>query len=290
MKKFYHLQSNFAISLRLKWLVIFFACFFLIFSSFATDKNEIKLHRIYSPFQKDSTTVRVILPDNFSIHKNYKVLYVLPVREEFNRKNGDGLVEIIKYDLHNKYNLICVSPGFTYSPWYADHSTDNTKQDESHFLKTVLPFVDENYPTIRTKEGRLLLGFSKSGWGALTLLLRNPEIFYKAAGWDIGIRIDTGPIEESERTKRIERLFGDKENFEKYRISTLLKNNGKQLGNKPRFFYYNTEGIRAKGGVVIHSLMVELEIPHKYLFEPFRKHQWDSGWFPAAVEFLVQNK
>ncbi|NQU54860.1 MAG: hypothetical protein HQ522_20250 [Bacteroidetes bacterium] len=253
------------------------------------NKNKIISHRIASPFQKDSTTIRVLLPDNFSISENYRVLYVLPVREQGNKKNGDGLVEIIKHDLHNKYNLICVSPGFTHLPWYANHSKDKTKQDENHFLKTVLPFVDENYPTIRTKEGRLLMGFSKSGWGALTLLLRNTETFYKAAGWDIGIRMDTNLIQDSTDVESIEYTFGDVENFEKYRVSTLLKKNGHKLGTAPRVFYYNTEGNRAKGGVVIHSLMVELEIPHLYLFEPKRKHRWDSGWIPTAVKFLVDD-
>jgi hypothetical protein len=256
------------------------------------NKNKIISHRIASLFQKDSTTIRVLLPDNFSISENYRVLYVLPVREQGNKKNGDPLVEIIKYNLQNKYNLICVFPGYTHLPWYADHSKDKTKQDESHLLKTVLPFVETNYPTLQSKEGRLLMGFSKSGWGALTLLLRNPEVFLKAVGWDIGIRMDTNLLEEkknAEWIKVIEDTFGDLENFEKYRVSALLKNKKHKLGNAPRIFYYNTEGSRAKGGVVIHNLMVELEIPHRYLFEPIRKHRWDSGWIPEAVKFLVDD-
>ena len=30
-----------------------------------------------------------------------------------------------------------------------------------------------------------MLGFSKSGWGACTLLLRNKELFGYAAAWDV---------------------------------------------------------------------------------------------------------
>ena len=249
--------------------------------------NNFFSHRIASPYQADSTTIRILLPDNMIPGESYKVLYVLPVIENDNRRFGDGLSEIMKYGYHNKFKLICVAPEFTSLPWYADHATNSEQQDESHFLKTVIPFIDDQYPTLRSKEGRLLIGFSKSGWGAFSLLLRHPETFYRAVGWDIGIRVDAGPITEEERAERIQRLFGSLANFEEYRISSLLKERGNQLGEKERFFYYNTEGKRGPGGIEIHRLMVELGIPHRYLFEIKRKHRWDSGWIPEAVRFLV---
>lgn len=263
---------------------------FNVFCVYGQNSDDIKSHQVYSPFQKGSTTIQVLLPDDFSQNENYRVLYILPVREQGNKKSGDPLVEIIKDDLHNKHRLICVFPGYTHLPWYADHSVDKTKQDESHFLKTVLPFVEKHYPTMREKEGRLLMGFSKSGWGALTLLLKNTETFYKAAGWDIGIRMDINVPSDSTYVKAAEQRFGDLGNFEQYRVSTLLKTNKDKLGTSSRIFYYNTGGNRARGGALIHNLMVELEIPHLYIFEPKRKHRWDSGWIPKAVDFLVENK
>lgn len=265
-------------------------CLFTVISLFGQSASKIKSHRIYSPFQKDSTTIRVLVPDNFSSDEAYRVLYILPVREQGNAKNGDPLIEMVKEDLHNTHQVLCVFPGYTHLPWYADHSVDVTMQDESHLLKTVLPFIDENYPTMKRKEGRLLLGFSKSGWGALTLLLRNSEAFHKAAGWDIGIRMDVNVPLDSAYVNAAERTFGDLDNFEKYRVSTLLRKNKDRLGPSARIFYYSTGGNRARGGAVIHELMVELEIPHLYLFEPKRKHRWDSGWIRNAVQFLVKEK
>jgi len=252
--------------------------------------NDIISHRIVSPFQSDSTTIRVLLPERIVAGEAYPVLYILPVKEKDNRHNGDGLLEIKRYDYHNKFNLICVAPQFTTLPWYADHETNLQRQDESHFLKTVIPFIDKTYPTIKSKKGRLLIGFSKSGWGAFSLLLRHPDKFYKAVGWDIGIRMDTGPLTEEVRSKGIEGIFGSVANFEKYRISTLLKKQGKSLGESARLFYYNTEGKRASGGAEIHRLMVDLKIPHRYLFEPKRRHRWDSGWIPEAMRFLIDNQ
>ena len=263
--------------------------FFVQSTKGRTNDNDIKSHRIASPYQADSTTIRVLLPDKILPGEEYSVLYILPVIENDNRRYGDGLEEVMKYDYHNKYKLICVAPEFTAKPWYCDHSTDMGRQDESHFLKTVIPFIDKNYPSLNTAEGRLLMGFSKSGWGAFTLILRNPHLFHKAAGWDSGVRVDTGPISEEERTERIETLFGGASNFEKYRITTLLKERGSGLGDESRLFYYNTEGKRGPGGAEIHQLMVQLGIPHLYLYEPHRKHSWDSGWIPEAVRFLVDD-
>jgi hypothetical protein len=154
-------------------------------------------------------------------------------------------------------------------------------------LKTIIPYVDGKLPTLKSAEGRLLIGFSKSGWGALTLLLRNPDVFGKAVGWDIGIRLDAGDLEPSKIKERMERDFGTKENFEKYRISTLVREKGHQLGAEARLFYYNAEGNRGPGGAKIHQLMIDLGIPHRYLYEPKRKHRWDSGWIPEAVNFIV---
>ena len=276
--------------INFKYLILLLLLVFLSIHPVLSQESghEIMSYRVASPFQSDATTIRVLTPDHMDITKEYQVLYVLPVIENDNRRFGDGLLEIQKYDYHNIHQLICVAPEFSSPPWFADHATNREKQDESHLLKTIIPFIDGKLPTLKSAEGRLLIGFSKSGWGALTLLLRNPETFGKAVGWDIGIRLDTGDLEPSKIKERTKRDFGTKENFENYRLSTLLREKGSQLGTEARLFYYNVEGKRGYGGAKIHQLMVELGIPHRYLYEPKRAHRWDSGWIPEAVTFLVE--
>ncbi len=260
------------------------------FDAFAQNRaHGIRSYRIHSPFQADSTTVRVLLPDNYDVDRLFRVLYVLPVKENNDHKYGDGLEEIRKYDFHNRHELICVAPEFTTLPWYVNHPSDSSRQDEDHFLQTVLPFIEDHFSAMPTKEGRLLIGFSKSGWGAFTLLLRHPLVFEKAAGWDIGARVDLGPMDKRTRHERILEIFGGATNFEKYRISTLLKTQGDLLGPEERLFYYNTGGVRASAGLEMHRLMLALEIPHRYLFETKRKHRWNSGWIPQAIKFLVED-
>ena len=268
-----------------------FAGVFMVACPLLSEERQspsIRTHRIESPFQYEPTHIRILLPEDYHRDKTYRVLYVLPVVARNERRHGDGLLEISKHDLHNTYQLICVAPEFTSKPWYADHSDNMGRQDESHVLKTVLPYVDSRFSTLKAREGRLLIGFSKSGWGAMTLLLRHPDVFYKAAAWDSGIRVDTGPIDEQDRAGRIKAYFGSPSNFEQYRVSNLIKTKGKSLGPEERLFYYNAEGTRAQGGVELHRLMVEAGMPHQYRYDTGRTHRWDSGWVPEAIEFLAE--
>lgn len=56
-----------------------------------------------------------------------------------------------------------VAPTFSQVPWYADHPTDLKIRQETYFINVVLPLVEQTYPAQKSPDGRLLLGFSKSG-------------------------------------------------------------------------------------------------------------------------------
>ena len=236
--------------------------------------------QIESPFQQHSTTVRILLPDDYDIGKTYRVLYVLPVVANDERKHGDGLLEIMKYNFHNTHQLICVAPEFTSKPWYADHSDNMGRQDESHFLKTILPYIDDNYPTLKSKEGRLLIGFSKSGWGAFSLLLRHPGCFGRAVAWDAPLMLRV-PRSYSMET------FGTVENFRTYELTSLLRAKGPELGDSVRLNHFGYSSFQADHEAA-HELMDTLKIPHGYREAVPREHTWTSGWLPEAVAMLCE--
>ena len=85
--------------------------------------------------------------------KLYKVLCVLPVQPTDTRPYGDGLQQIMEYNYHNIYNLICVAPEFTSMPWFANNNSIPDKQDESHFSETVMPLKQQTnikqYPMLK---------------------------------------------------------------------------------------------------------------------------------------------
>ena len=251
-------------------------------------ESVVQVHLIKSPFQASKTSLRVLVPDGLNDNKRYPTLFILPVHEDGVFKHGDGLKELYALDVHDRHQVICVAPSFSSKPWYADHDMISTKRDESHFLRTVIPYIESHYPVKKDDNSRYLIGFSKSGWGAISLLLRHPGKFHKIVAWDPGIRMDMGPVGAIEdHESNINERFGSRENFENYRPSKLLIKQGKNLGPDPRLFYFNCDGVkRTSGGARLHNLMVREGIPHRYVMESLREHRWDSGWIPEAISFL----
>lgn len=241
------------------------------------------IHEVESPYQSGKTQIRLLLPDELKPKQRYPVTYVLPVEAKSENRYGDGLLEVKKLDLQTKHSTIFVAPTFSHLPWYADHPTDGAIRQESYFLQVVVPFIEKTYPTQTRAEGRLLLGFSKSGWGAWTLLLRHPDVFGRAAAWDAPMMMDRqGKYGNAG-------IFGTQENFERYRITDLLRASTDSLRGEKRLILTGYGNFR-KEHEQVHWLLDELKIPHEYRDGPQRKHDWHSGWVGEAVELLSETK
>jgi S-formylglutathione hydrolase FrmB len=238
------------------------------------------VHEVRSPYQTGTTHIRVLLPDKLEKGKRYPVVFVLPVEAGTEKRYGDGLREVKKQSLHNKLQAVFVAPTFSHLPWYADHPTNKDIRQETYFLRVVLPFIEKNYPVKAEAGGRTLLGFSKSGWGAFSLLLRHPEVFGKAAAWDAPLMMD------QPNRYGMGEIFGTQENFEKYQITKLLERRADELRGGKRLIvlgYGNFRDHHQKA----HGLMEKLKIDHEYRDGPARKHDWGSGWVPEAVRLIL---
>ena len=239
-------------------------------------------YRVTSPWQRGETVIRVLLPEGVTPDERLRVLFVLPVEGGEGIRWGDGLNAIRNSGLHNLHRLVCVMPTFSALPWYADHPTDSAMQQEKYLLSGVLPWADETFPTKATREGRLLVGFSKSGWGAFSLLLRHPGLFDRAVAWDAPLMMDapgkygSGPI------------FGTPDNFAKYQLSRLIVDRAELLRREssPRLIHLGFDNFRNEHAA-FETLLNEHRIPHIYHDGPQRKHHWNTGWLPEAIELLA---
>jgi len=248
-------------------------------SKVKTDNASVSVHLVRSEYQAGETRISVLSPNGGDGPRPYRTLYVLPVEAGDGRQWGNPLEEVKKQDLHNKHGLVCVFPTFSHLPWYADHPHDPTIRQESYLIEVVIPLIEENYPVMSQPEGRLLVGFSKSGWGAYSLLLRHPDLFGRAAAWDAPLteerplRYGMGPI------------FGTGENFERYRILALLEEQAKNFQGAPRLVLTGYDNFRSHH-LETHRRMDELGISHVWRDGPKRKHHWNSGWLAEAVDLL----
>lgn len=240
---------------------------------------------VASPFQRTATRLRVLLPDTYDPARSYRTVYVLPVEPGSAAAYGDGLTTVRQANLHNLHDTVFVAPSFSDMPWYADHAKNIRLRQESHLIRTVIPFVEARYAVERTAAGRLLLGFSKSGYGAVSMLLRRPDLFGRALAWDSPLAM-VNPASGYGYLG----ILGTRANFAaNYQITTLLQRQAAQLvGGPPRIFlggwgYQFTRQDHA----TVSRLMTQLQIPHVYDVGRQRAHVWNSGWMPGAVGQLL---
>ena len=238
-------------------------------------------HEIRSPRQEGVTTVRVLTPDRIPPNGRLRTLYVLPVEAGVESRWGDPVAEVKRWDFANRYQLIVALPTFSALPWYADHPTDPEVQQESYLHRDVIPLVDRLYPTDTGPDGRLLVGFSKSGWGAWSLLLRHPDKFAKAAAWD-------APLMQAAPDRfGMGSIFGTQANFERYHLSKLVRERAALLRGKIRLVLTGYYDSFRSHHVEMHGILEDLRIPHEYRDGPKRRHDWESGWLDEAVSLLV---
>jgi S-formylglutathione hydrolase FrmB len=230
---------------------------------------------VTSDYQARPCNVYVLLPDAFDAKKKYKVLYILPAWAP----SKEGVLEARKLGLHNKHGVICVAMDFSTMPWYADHPDDPKRRYDSYLPDVIVPFIDKTYPTVAAPEGRVLVGFSKSGLGAVTLLLRHPEVFGRAGSWDGILIMDNRP-----------EFFGPKEHYlANYYVPNLVKKRAALLKKQPARLAIVGYGIRSFEKLTedAHKLLDRHGIPHYYENGTRREHEWGSGWLAPLVEVLM---
>jgi len=200
---------------------------------------------------KPATDLEVVLPTDYDPAKRYRVLYLLSC---CGSKDVDSLREVFFLDLHNRYDLICVLPG---------------ARKEEHLKQVVVPYIESRYSTFGKAEGRLLLGFSKTGTGAFKLIFDNPDYFGYAVGWD-------GPFMGWKRP----------ENPEDAALVKLARSQARHFTQRPRLVL----GGRAfwkDSGLVYHQELEKLGIKHH--FEDVKRpgHSWLSGWMESHVAAMM---
>lgn len=251
-------------------------------------RADVKTHVVRSDYQNGDQEIRVLLPDRYAPQNKYRVLYVLPVESAFNQKFGYGLGVLEQMKAHNAYGLIIVQMGFEKEPWYGDHATDPKTRQDSYLREFVIPFVERHYATLGTPDGRLLFGFSKSGWGAISLVMKYPQFFGYAASWD-------APLLLTEFHFGMRDVYGTADQLARYRPDLLVQ---RQAG-----FFRDTTRLAlggealwgtlkpAPGGgshtVGFHRLLETHRVRHAYDGSLSAPHRWDRAWMEPMLKHLM---
>jgi Ca2+-binding RTX toxin-like protein len=252
------------------------------FSGPFLDADGFETYTVDSIYQAGPTVIRVYRPAGLDENVPSRVVYVLPVESGLGRQYGDGLLTARAQNPLPNSNTIFVSPSFSNLPWYADNPLNSKIRQESHLKHVVVPFIEQNYSVIAAPQGRLLFGFSKSGYGAFSMLLRNLDFYGAAFAWDAPLAM-TNPSYHG----GLGSIYGTAQNIEAYRVWSLLSAHATELAAQPaRLFmmgysgyYYDMEST--------HARMNQLGIPHEYDAGVLRQHIWQSGWVSGGLSMLL---
>ena len=144
-----------------------------LFAYQGTDANGAQLYDVTWNVQGSHPfAVRVLVPQHPSRDYPHSFLYALPVESGLTGQSlGDGLNELASLNVEDQYNATIIEPIFPMYSWYADNPTDATIDYET-FVPTSCPNGSTAISPPPGDEKNLLIGFSKSGYGDVDLLLQ----------------------------------------------------------------------------------------------------------------------
>ena len=195
---------------------------------------------------------------------------------------GSGLDELQQLDVQNQYNATIIEPIFPIDSWYADNPTDATIDFET-FMATLLPaWVDSNFATSGTEEN-LLIGFSKSGYGALDLLFKHPSVFDAVAAWDFPADMAAYDDYGSSSSGN----YGTDTNFQNnYRLTgTFIDTWKAPFTTEDRIWISGMMCLQTEVAD-FDALLTSHGVLHTLLTQTYDAHSWSGGWLSDAVAGL----
>lgn len=196
-------------------------------------KSTVKHINFYSKILNKTMGINVYLP------KEYDNMHPLPVLYFLHGRSGDETIltelkideiadKLIEQNKISPLIIVCPrienSRGINSSPTCKEILSPgdsgimiNVGRYEDYFIKEVIPFIDQTFYTIPTKNGRYLGGISAGGYAALHNSFRHQELFSKVGVHMPAIELTLEPEDTP--------YFQDRAMWEKYDPITIAKNN-----------------------------------------------------------------
>ena len=259
--------------------------------SVTVSANGVKYFTVNSVYQGfRPQIIRVLEPTHPSSGKPRRILFVLPVEAGVDNTSStwsDGLEELRLLDVQDRFNMTVIAPSFTYEPWYGDNVSDPRFRMESFIIEDLVPFGDTFAEGSAPQ--RYLIGMSKSGNGALFLILRHPGIFKGAAAWDAPAQLSDINAPGLSSPGALPMNFGTQANFTRYNIPSLISTSAGPFRQQNRLWISGDQAAWTADMRKLNDQLTAASIPHTWKQTGPREHSWKSGWLDRAVIDLVAN-
>ncbi len=222
----------------------------------------------------------VVLPKSYpESDTKYGVVYLL------HGWSGNYRNWFDKADLQNLadgHNVLIVCPDGGYAGWYLDSPVNENSRYATYIGQEVVNYIDQNYRTLPTVNGRALCGLSMGGYGALFLLIKYPHIFSMAGSI-------SGLMEFTPNAQRygIDEILGTYDSYAwrwadyscvSLADSLVSKNKSIMIdcGISDPFIESNRK---------LHRLLIDSEVAHDYIERP-GGHTWNYWTNALDYHFL----
>lgn len=241
-------------------------------------------------------TCYVVLPPSYEqSDRRYPVLYLLHGMNgtEVSWMNNAGAQETVTrfMETGELQECIVVMPndgeygqGTFYADWY-----DGTGNFEQYMVHDLIPFIDQEFRTLGTRESRVISGYSMGGYGAFLLALKHPALFGAASSLSGALgSIRQMPYRDFVRSS-FPRMFGpvNGPHASSYDLM-LLASERLKGGEKPELYFdCGTEDSLIPLNTGFHQYLNSISYPHAYKEFP-GEHNW-SYWkehLPDTLAFF----
>jgi S-formylglutathione hydrolase FrmB len=225
-------------------------------------KAAMEIISIPSGMMKKSFKACVITPSGYSPGDRYPAVYLLHGYSG-NYSTWSRIAPLERYA--DTFRLIIVCPDGNCNSWYLDSPVRPNSLFESYITKEVVPFIDGHYNSLAEAKGRVIIGSSMGGHGALTLLAKRPDLFCGAGSisgimdlaefpgeWDLAGVL--GPLSRNRDAWKSCSFIG---------MAAALKDKGRAL-----LLDCGDSDFALPGNRRAHSLLLSRHIPHEYRERP----------------------
>lgn len=229
-------------------------------------------------------TVDIIKPAGWTQSGAYRAIYLLPALV---RASEDVAPIAVAAGIADSTGCVVIIPYIKDSriPWYG--MLANGTGDQHRVMACLPQAAQQHFGVAASRSSHMLLGYSKAGWGALSLLLRNPTIFGAAYAWDVPWSlISTWPTpdygQSLEFTTQAQMALYDPITL----IGSLSSPSLALLSDKKRIGiagYHTFQSHQA----AMQSALTAAGIPFDYLQSSAAGHSYSSGWLAAAAATLA---
>lgn len=223
--------------------------------------------------------VHVVLPSSYPANAPYPALFVAPPGPQAVTNNLKGIALAKTLGLQDIHDCVLVTTTFKTHPRYGTHA-DGSRANDKHIIRSLWPLVERQYLVGSSREDKLILGFSASAWGAISLILRNPQHFGYAAAWD-------GPWGIDFRYWLFDQAFGTREQFNRYDPSQIMASRKTSINDRERVWISAGSALLNRYQPFI-DLLTQQSVPHRRRYLESETHNWGANWMIAGARAMFE--